>query len=73
MCVSGFRILKTIENYFTNKGARAISVRDVFNKNIVNSLSLFVSKNLNCYKMVNNGQISIIKMSTGAYRYFYRF
>ena len=30
---------------------------------------MFVSKNLNCYKMANNGQISIVKMSTGAYRY----
>ena len=28
--------LKKIENWFTNKGARAISVRGVFNKNIVN-------------------------------------
>ena len=30
---------------------------------------MFVSKNLNCYKMENNGQISIVKMSTGAYGY----
>ena len=30
---------------------------------------MFVSKNLNCYKMANNGQISIVKMSTGAYGY----
>ena len=28
--------LKKIENWFTNKGTRAISVRGVFNKNIVN-------------------------------------
>ena len=35
MCVSGFRILKKIENLFTNKGAIALSVRYVFNKNIV--------------------------------------
>ena len=39
MCVSGFRILKKIENWFTNKGARAISVRGVFNKNIVKALA----------------------------------
>ena len=30
MCVSGFRILKKIENWFANEGARAISVRYVF-------------------------------------------
>ena len=30
---------------------------------------MFVSKNLNYYKMANNGQISIVKMSTGAYGY----
>ena len=35
MCVSGFRILKKIENWFTNKGARAIFVRGVFNKNSI--------------------------------------
>ena len=29
---------------------------------------MFVCKNLNCYKMANNGQISIIK-STGVYIY----
>ena len=39
MCVSGFRILKQIENWFTNKGARAISVQGVFNKNIVKALT----------------------------------
>ena len=35
MCISGFRIFKKIENWFPNKGAIAISVRGVFNKNIV--------------------------------------
>ena len=30
---------------------------------------MFVSKNLNCYQMANNRQISIVKMSTGAYGY----
>ena len=29
---------------------------------------MFVSKN-NCYKMANNGQISIVEMYTGAYGY----
>ena len=32
MCVSGLRILKKMENLFTNEGAIAISVRYVFNK-----------------------------------------
>ena len=31
--------LKKIEKWFTNKDARAISVRDVFNKNIVKALT----------------------------------
>ncbi len=31
---------------------------------------MFVRKNLNCYEMANNGQISIVKVSLGAYRYF---
>ena len=39
MCVSGFRILKKIENWFTNEGARAIFVRCVFDKNIVLALA----------------------------------
>ena len=30
---------------------------------------MFVGKNLNYYKMANKGQISIVKMSTGAYGY----
>ena len=30
---------------------------------------MLVCKNLNCYKMANNGQISIVKISTGAYGY----
>ena len=30
---------------------------------------MFVSKNLNCYEMANSRQISIVKMSTGAYGY----
>ena len=33
------------------------------------SLSMFVTKNLNCSKMANNGCISIVKVSIGAYRY----
>ena len=53
--------LKKIGNWFTNKGTRAISIRGVFNKNIVN-FSLFVTKNLNCYEMANYGQISIVKV-----------
>ena len=36
ICVWGFRIFIKIGNWFTNEGATAISVRDVFNKNIVN-------------------------------------
>jgi len=35
MCVSGFRILKKIENWFTNEGAIVIFVRCVFNKNSI--------------------------------------
>ena len=30
---------------------------------------MFVTKNLNCYKMANNGQISIVNLSIGAYGY----
>ena len=30
---------------------------------------MFVTKNLNCYNMVNNGWISIVKVSIGAYGY----
>ena len=30
---------------------------------------MFVTKNLNCYKMANNGWISIVKVSIGAYGY----
>ena len=30
---------------------------------------MFVTKNLNCYKMGNNGWISIVKVSMGAYRH----
>ena len=32
--------LKKIENWFTNKGARAISIRGDFNKNIVKALAV---------------------------------
>ena len=31
---------------------------------------MFVSKNINYHKMANNGWISIVEMSTGAYGYF---
>ena len=30
---------------------------------------MFVTKNLNCSKMANNGWISIVKVSIGAYGY----
>jgi len=30
---------------------------------------MFVTKNLNCSKIVNNGWISIVKVSIGAYGY----
>ena len=30
---------------------------------------MFVTKNLNCYKIANNGWISIVKVSIGAYGY----
>ena len=30
---------------------------------------MFVTKNLNCYKMANNGWISIVKVSIGTYGY----
>ena len=30
---------------------------------------MFVTKNLNCYKMANNGWISIVKVCIGAYGY----
>ena len=30
---------------------------------------MFVTKNLNCYNMVNNVWISIVKVSIGAYGY----
>ena len=30
---------------------------------------MLVTKNLNCYKMANNGWIQIIKVSIGAYGY----
>ena len=30
---------------------------------------MFVTKNLKCYKMANNGWISIVKVSIGAYGY----
>ena len=33
-------MLKKIENWFTNKGARAIFVMGVFNKNIVKALTI---------------------------------
>ena len=31
---------------------------------------MFVTKNLNYYKIANNGWISIVKVSIGAYGYF---
>ena len=31
---------------------------------------MFVTKNLNCYKMGNNGWISIVKVSIGAHGHF---
>ena len=50
MCVSGFRILKKIENWFTNKGARAIFLRGVFNKNSIEvragGYNLFLARKL---------------------------
>ena len=31
---------------------------------------MFVTKNLNCYKRANNGWISNVKVSIGAYGYY---
>ena len=62
MCVSGFRILKKIENWFTNKGAIAISVRCVFNKNHSRRKSLLSDANYSIKHNINILLYSILQI-----------